>query len=140
MNAHARTHSPKYAFDADTIFSMIERNLGQINKPSYPPFNIVQISDDAHVIELAIAGFTEDQIEVTVEKRELTIEGKPIEGPDDRTYVHRGIAQRAFRRSFALGEYVEVGDAELTNGLLRITLTREVPEAARKKTVNIRRA
>jgi molecular chaperone IbpA len=140
MNAHSHPHSSKYSFDPAAIFSMIERNISQFDKASYPPYNIVQTSEDAYEIELAVAGFADEQIEITVEKRQLTIEAKPAEGGEERTFLHRGIAQRAFRRTFALAEYMEVGEAELTNGLLRIKVTREVPEAARKKTVNIRRA
>jgi HSP20 family molecular chaperone IbpA len=93
---------------------------------SYPPYNIEQTANDALRITLAVAGFTEDELSVTVEDRQLMIRGRQGEG-EGKTYLHRGIAARQFQRAFVLAEGIEVADAALANGLLTIDLRR--PEA-----------
>ena len=94
----------------------------------YPPFDIEALSDNAYRITLAVAGFAEDDLSITVEDRELVICGERAEEPSERAYLHRGIASRRFRRSFVLAEGVEAGRARLSQGLLHIDLERAVPE------------
>ena len=94
----------------------------------YPPFDIEALSDNAYRITLAVAGFAEDDLSITVEDRELVIRGERAEDPSERSYLHRGIAARRFRRSFVLADGVEVGRARLSQGLLHIDLERAVPE------------
>ena len=94
----------------------------------YPPFDIEALSDNAYRITLAVAGFEEPDLSITIEDRELVIRGQRPEDPPDRSFLHRGIAARRFRRSFVLADGVEVGRAALSQGLLHIDLERAVPQ------------
>ena len=94
----------------------------------YPPFNIEQSGENAYRITLAVAGFREEDLAITVEDRQLLVRGRQGEDDGARIYLHRGIAARAFQRSFVLAEGVEVAGAALENGLLHIDLKRAVPE------------
>ena len=94
----------------------------------YPPFDIEALSDRAYRITLAVAGFAEADLSITVEDRELVVRGERAEDGAERSYLHRGIAARRFRRSFVLAEGVEVAGAHLSQGLLHLDLERVVPE------------
>ena len=112
-------------------FDHIERVLDRVNKSSgegYPPYNIEQTGEHALRITLAVAGFAEDGLSVTVEDNQLVIRGRNSEDTSDRVYLHRGIGTRQFSRSFVLAEGIEVKNAGLDNGLLHIDLERPVPE------------
>jgi HSP20 family molecular chaperone IbpA len=112
-------------------FDHIERVLDRVNKTAaegYPPYNIEQTGEHRLRITLAVAGFAEDDLNVTVEDNQLVIRGKQQEEGADRIYLHRGIAARQFTRSFVLAEGIEVRDAEIINGLLHVDLERPVPE------------
>ena len=105
----------------------------------YPPHDIVQVGDDRWYIEFALAGFTPDDITITVQGNVLLVEGKLPAVAQDSTmqYRHRGIARRNFAQEFRLGEHLEVGEAVFQTGMLTIPLTRVVPEEAKPRTVNI---
>lgn len=112
-------------------FDHVERVLDRVAKSAndgYPPYNIEQIGENALRITLAVAGFGDDDLSVTVEENQLVIRGRRSENEDDRVFLHRGIATRQFQRAFVLAEGIEVKDARLDNGLLHIDLEREVPE------------
>lgn len=112
-------------------FDHIERVLDRVNKTAaegYPPYNIEQTGEHRLRITLAVAGFAEDDLNVTVEDNQLVIRGKQQEENTNRVYLHRGIAARQFTRSFVLAEGIEVSDAEIVNGLLHVDLERPVPE------------
>ena len=112
-------------------FDQIERVLDRVNKSSgegYPPYNIEQTGEHALRITLAVAGFADDELSVTVEDNQLVIRGRNAEDPSQRVYLHRGIAARQFSRSFVLAEGIEVKNADMENGLLHIELERPVPE------------
>jgi HSP20 family molecular chaperone IbpA len=117
-------------------FDEIERALDRVTKGSgdgYPPYNIERVRDDASErellrITLAVAGFTRDQLEVSVEDNQLTIRGKQEENGEGRVFLHRGIAARQFQRTFVLADGMEVEGADLSNGLLSIDLVRLEPE------------
>ncbi len=112
-------------------FEHLERMLDQASRASaegYPPYNIEQIGDSGLRITLAVAGFSMDDLEVTIEDNQLIIRGKQGIDEDDRLYLHRGIAARQFQRAFVLAEGIEVVGADLDNGLLHIELERIVPE------------
>lgn len=112
----------------DQLERLVERTAKNGNE-GYPPFNIEQSSEHGFRITLAVAGFREDDIAITVEDRQLVIRGRQAEDADDgRVFLHRGIAARAFQRSFVLAEGVEVAGARLENGLLHVDLVRAVPE------------
>lgn len=136
---HTRTHVPSFPFNAAAVLNALERSIAQVDTGSYPPFNIIEDGDNGFTIELAVAGFSEEQIKISLEKRVLTVEAEAVEEDADRTFHHKGIAQRAFRRTFRLGEHVEVRGASMTNGLLVIKLERVVPEDEQPKRIEITR-
>ncbi len=112
----------------DQLERLVERTAKSGND-GYPPFNIEQSSEHGFRITLAVAGFREPNLSITVEDRQLVIRGRQAEEPDDgRVFLHRGIAARAFQRSFVLAEGVEVAGATMENGLLHVDLHRAVPE------------
>ncbi len=112
-------------------FEQLERVLERTAKSGnegYPPFNIEQTSDFSYRITLAVAGFAEEDLAITVEDRQLVIRGRQTEDGADRVFLHRGIAARQFQRSFVLADGVDVGEAQMENGLLHVDLTRAKPE------------
>ncbi len=112
-------------------FEQLERVLERTAKggnDAYPPFNIEQTSDFSYRITLAVAGFAERDLSITVEDRQLVIRGRQTDDCEDRVFLHRGIAARQFQRSFVLADGVEVGEAQMENGLLHVDLTRAKPE------------
>lgn len=112
-------------------FEQLDRLLERTAKTGsdgYPPYNIEQVSDGAYRITLAVAGFAETDLDITVEGSQLVIRGRQEEAAPDRVFLHRGIASRAFQRSFVLADGVEVAGAGMEHGLLNIDLRRSVPE------------
>ena len=103
------------------------------------PYNIVQLEDDVYEIEMALAGFKQDEVSVSVKDRHLTVEGK-VADKSERNYVHRGLALRDFKHGFSLGQHIEVKGAEFVDGLLRIRCVREVPESAKPRQIEIKSA
>jgi molecular chaperone IbpA len=129
----------KFAVGFDSMFDEIMRVSAQQGNQNYPPYNVVKYTDDKFVIELAVAGFREGDITVTVEKNILIIEGDRYETETDTTveYLHRGISSRGFTRTFTLADHVEVVSASSTDGILSITLERKVPEELQPKKIAI---
>lgn len=120
-------------------FDQLERALDRVSKTSadgYPPYNIEQIDENSLRITLAVAGFSRDELTVSVEGTQLTVQGKQTDD-QDREYLHRGIAARQFQRSFVLAEGIEVSTAEVKDGLLNIDLVRPLVEA-RRRVIEIR--
>lgn len=111
----------------EQLEQLVERAAKSANE-GYPPFNIEAVAENAYRIALAVAGFREDDLSITVEDRQLVIRGRQAEDDAARVYLHRGIANRAFQRRFVLAEGVEVAGASLENGLLQIDLRRAVPD------------
>jgi len=112
-------------------FEQLERVLERSAKAGnegYPPFNIEQTSDYSYRITLAVAGFSEQDLSITVEDRQLVIRGRQYDDGEDRVFLHRGIAARQFQRSFVLADGVDVGEAVMENGLLHVDLTRAKSE------------
>ncbi len=107
--------------------------------PTYPPYNIEATGDDSYRLTMAVAGFSRDELDLTVEKNSLVISGraqKEDEAAQGR-YLHRGIARRAFERRFSLADHIKVNGASLDNGLLHVDLVREVPEEAKPRQIKI---
>jgi len=117
---------------------LVERTAKSGNE-GYPPFNIEQTSERGYRITLAVAGFREEDLSITVEDRQLVIRGRQRDDSDERVFLHRGIAARQFQRSFVLADGVEVAGAEMENGLLHIDLERAVPDAVVQR-IEIKRA
>jgi molecular chaperone IbpA len=105
------------------------------NSTNYPPYNLVEVSEDTYMIELALAGFKKEDISVEQEKNVLTIKGSSEE--DENKYIHKGIGARAFTRTFSLSEYMNVTAVVMENGILRVLIVKLVPEEARPKTFEI---
>ncbi len=116
---------------------VLERNAKSGNE-GYPPFNIEQTSERSYRITLAVAGFSEADLSITVEDRQLVIRGRQGDDSEGRVFLHRGIAGRQFQRSFVLADGVEVGEALIENGLLHVDLTQAKPETV-VQTINIRK-
>ncbi len=105
---------------------------------SYPPYNIERVGEDQYVLTMAVAGFSDAEIELEVRADTLTITGKPAApAAESRSFLHRGIAGRAFERRFVLADHLVVQGAELANGLLHVALKREVPEALKPRRIAI---
>ena len=122
-------------------FEQLERLLERTAKSGnegYPPFNIEQTSDNSYRITLAVAGFAEADLSITVEDRQLVIRGRQRDDSEGRVFLHRGIAARQFQRTFVLAEGVEVGEAIMEDGLLHVDLSRAVPETI-VQTIRIRK-
>lgn len=128
----------------DRMANMIDAAANQASKSntSYPPYNVVRLTEDSFQIELAVAGFTTDDIEIETHNGVLTISGEHAEKAqnDAAEYLHRGIAERGFERRFQLADHVRVSAAGLKNGLLTIELIREIPEALKPHKITINAA
>ena len=122
----------------DRMFNQLNQEFANSKSQGYPPYNVIQENDDEYTISLAIAGFSMDDLDITLEKDTLTIEGTSPDVPEGKNYLHKGIGNRNFRRQFTLAEHIEVEDAELENGMLHINLVRNVPEAQKPKKISIR--
>jgi molecular chaperone IbpA len=127
----------------DPFFIGFNRDLARLNNAhrtnsqSYPPYDILKLDEDTYRLSLAIAGFTKDNIDVSIDNGTLIIKGEITEVVDAEV-VHKGIAGRKFVRSFALGEYMEVTGAELKDGMLNVNIDRIVPEEKKPKTIKIK--
>lgn len=122
-------------------FEQLERLLERTAKSGnegYPPFNIEQTSEHSYRITLAVAGFAENDLSITVEDRQLVIRGRQTDDSEGRVFLHRGIAARQFQRSFVLADGVDVGEAVMENGLLHLDLSREKPQTV-VQTINIKK-
>jgi molecular chaperone IbpA len=132
----------KFGIGFDNMFDDLMRVSAQQGNTNYPPYNIVQVNDDEYTISVAVAGFSQDSLSVTKDKKILVIEGKhsreTVENEDSTAkYLHKGISERSFRREFQLADHVEITGAHLELGILSIHLKREVPEEAKPKTIAI---
>ena len=120
----------------DRFFDLLENSgLGQ-GSEAYPPFDLIQVDNNHYRINLAVAGFTRDEIDITAQQNQLIVSGKKSE--DDKIdYIHRGIANRQFERRFGLADFIKVTDAAFKDGLLSIDLVREIPEAMRPRKISL---
>lgn len=130
--------SHPYLLGFEQIERLLERNAKSGNE-GYPPFNIEQTSERSYRITLAVAGFREEDLSITVEDRQLVIRGRQNDESEERIFLHRGIAARQFQRSFVLADGVEVAGATMENGLLHVDLERAEPETV-VQTIRIRKA
>jgi molecular chaperone IbpA len=121
----------------DRLGSLLD-NAVRADKPAYPPYDIEIRSENAYAITLAVAGFDESEIDIQVENGLLSIRGKKADETEERSYLYRGIANRSFERKFNLADYIEVSGAELNNGLLTVNLLKEIPEAMKPRSIEIK--
>ena len=120
----------------DRLFDMLENSGFGQGQENYPPFDLMKVDDNHYRIELAVAGFKPDEIDITAQQNVLVVSGKKNE-ENDSSYIHRGIATRSFERRFALADHIQVRGADLKDGLLSIELIREIPEAMKPKKIKI---
>jgi|SRR3954452_5188222 molecular chaperone IbpA len=119
----------------DRLFDLAE-TAQHTAEDNYPPFNIERLAEDRYQITLAVAGFAPEEIDITAEQNQLTVEGAKKDKLD-REFLHRGISLRPFKRQYSLADYVNVQDASFDNGLLKIELVREIPEAMKPRKIAI---
>ena len=123
----------------DRLFDMLENsNMGQTQE-NYPPFDLIKDGDNEYRIELAVAGFKPDEIDITAQQNVLIVSGRKNEESEEKgsDFIYRGIANRSFERRFALADHIQVKGADLKDGLLSIDLVREIPEAMKPRKINI---
>ena len=133
-----------YAWDLfkDPFFIGFNREMERLSNvqlsanQSYPPYNLVKIDDDTYKLSVAVAGFTKEDVKVTVEDGTLLVKGEILEDAEAEI-IHKGIATRKFTRKFALGEYMEVTSAEMKDGMLNIDIVRILPEEKKPKVISI---
>ena len=123
----------------DSLFNDLEgRFANQINN-NYPPYNILKHSEDSYELEVAVTGFTQEEVTVEIDQNQLIVKGERKRDEDAETqYIHRGLATRDFTRSWTLAEHMEVGEGRIKNGVLTIELKRVVPEALKPRVLKIK--
>ena len=122
----------------DQIADLMDRVLStDVAQPTYPPYNIEKTADDAYRISLAVAGFTDEELSVELREGTLIVSAKKAAEDEGRSYLHRGIATRAFERKFQLADHIRVTGAAHQDGMLHIDLVREVPEALKPRRIEI---
>ena len=120
----------------DRLFDLAEQSTRWTGEETYPPYNIEKVTDDRYAISLAVAGFSPDELTITAEQNTLTVEGhKTVK--EEKQMLYQGISSRSFRRVFSLADHVQVQGAAIDNGLLKIELVREVPEAMKPRKIAI---
>lgn len=125
----------------DQIADLMDRALtSDVAQPTYPPYNIEKTAADAYRISIAVAGFADDDLSVELKEHQLVVSARKAEEDEARSYLHRGIATRAFERRFTLADHVRVTGAVHENGMLHIDLKREIPEALKPRRIEIARA
>lgn len=123
----------------DRLFDMLENSSPGQAQENYPPFDLIKKGDNDYCIQLAVAGFKADEIDITAHQNVLIVSGRKAnesDGDDDK-FIYRGIANRSFERRFALADHIKVETADLKDGMLAIELVREIPEAMKPKKINI---
>jgi molecular chaperone IbpA len=141
MNARTFDLTPfhRATIGFEQLFNELDRNFTNSVNTGYPPYNIIKYDEDQYYIELAVAGFSMEELVITLDKDQLIIEGYPNEHEDDiPSYLHKGIANRNFIRTFKIAEHVEVQDAALKLGILQIALKRSIPEELQPKKIAIK--
>ena len=121
----------------DRMFDDLNRQFANSRQDNYPPHNVVKLDDTHYVIEVAVAGFAQDEVNVELKENVLTVTGKQDKQINEIEYLHKGISTRNFVRTFPLAEHIEVRGATIRNGILSIALEHIVPEAMKPKTIAI---
>ena len=129
----------RFTVGFDEIFEQLARSHEQLssNTINYPPYNIIKYDNNQYALEIAVAGFDIEEIDIGVEGSNLTISGEKSAKNDNVTYIYKGISTRSFKRTIPLGEYIVVKDAVIKNGMLTIKLERELPESMKPRKIAI---
>jgi molecular chaperone IbpA len=121
----------------DRLADLLESAATETASTGYPPYNIERTAENEYRIEIAVAGFRPEELNVEVKENLLTVQGRKVANDETRRYLHRGLAERNFERRFQLADYVVVTDANLQDGLLQLSLKRELPEALKPRRIEI---
>ena len=124
----------------DRLASLLDAAASSDSASGYPPYNIERTDENAYRVEIAVAGFKPEELNIEVKENLLTVQGRKAANEDQRRFLHRGLAERNFERRFQLADYVVVTDAQLTDGLLAISLKRELPEQLKARRIEIKAA
>lgn len=137
MNTFDFTPLFRSAIGFDRLTNALENAYRSDNNSGYPPYNIELLEENHYRISLAVAGFKDDELDIEIKNGRLTVSGAQKENSEGKQYLHHGIANRNFERTYQLADYVSVKDAELKDGLLHIDLVREIPEAMKPRKIAI---
>jgi molecular chaperone IbpA len=118
----------------DRIFNDVENRIST----NYPPYNVLKHDENHFEIQVAVAGFTKDELSVEVDQDQLIVRGSQLKDDDASKYVYRGLAARDFEKTWTLADHMEVDEVELTNGILSIKITRVIPEALKPRLISIK--
>jgi len=123
----------------DRLFDMLENSSFGQSQENYPPFDLIKEGDNEYRIEIAVAGFVSEELDITAQQNVLLVSGRKSDETDEKSgdFIYRGIANRSFERRFALADHIQVRGADLKDGLLSIELVREIPEAMKPRKINI---
>lgn len=121
----------------DRLFDELTRDFANSKSTGYPPYNVAEVNDNEWMISIAVAGFGMDNLDITLDKNVLTVEGTAPKGDEEVKYLHKGIGSRNFRRQFTLADHIEVKNAKMELGMLNIHLVRNVPEEMQPKKIAI---
>lgn len=122
----------------DSLFDFLEDAMTDSGVTNgYPPYNIEKFEDERYIITMAVSGFSKKELEVIVQENRLLISGTPVKSREEGTYLHKGIASRPFQQNFNLADFMEVDHVALDNGLLRVFLSKHVPESKKAKKLDI---
>jgi molecular chaperone IbpA len=127
----------KFGIGFDNVFDDLMRVTQTQSSTNYPPHNVIKTGDDTVIIEIAVAGFSQGEIDISLDQRLLTVTGNKPNDNLEREYFHRGISSRDFKQTFPLAEHVEVNGAAIKDGILTVYLERKIPESAKPKTIAI---
>lgn len=127
----------KFGIGFDSIFEDIHRLATITGKDNYPPYNVIKIDDAHFTIELALAGIPKESLDIEVDQNQLTVSTEKAETDEELEYLHKGISQRGFSRSFTLADHVVVKGADMIDGVLKISLERQLPEELKPRKIDI---
>jgi molecular chaperone IbpA len=127
----------RHSVGFDRFQRLLDESTRMGSTNTYPPYNIVQTGEDGYRISIALAGFSEQDLDVTAKENTLVVSGTVSQDDEGKTYLHHGIAGRAFERRFDLADHIKVVNASLVNGLLNIDLVREIPEEKKPRKITI---
>ena len=136
-NMYSLSFPSNFGIGFEEMFDRLSALTDNRTTGNYPPYNIIQENDTECIVEMAVAGFSSDDLDIEVENNKLTVIGKKDVKMDDAKYRHQGIAYRNFSRSFALADHIEVNGASVNDGVLRIYLEQQVPEELKPKKIEI---
>lgn len=136
MNKFDLTPFTRGTIGFDRIFELVDRQIANTTS-TYPPYNIIKTDENRFEIEVALAGFTMEELSVTQDKDQLVIQGNKLEVDNQPEYLHKGLATRNFTRTFTLADHVDVVSAKLENGILTVQLERNIPESLQPRKVAI---